>query len=455
MDLFEHAGKEKARGFAPLAERMRPRSLDEIVGQEHLTGPGKLLRRAVEEKRPFSVILWGPPGCGKTTLARILADQTGSSFAQFSAVGSGVKDIRAVADLARDNLSLHGKRTVVFVDEIHRFNKAQQDGLLPHVESGLFTLVGATTENPSFEVISPLLSRARVAVLKPLSAQSLSAIVKSVLADSDRGLGKQNVELAPEALDFLVQSADGDARRALNALEAAAFLAQPVEGKRTVTPEIAAQALQQRMLAHDKTGDRHFDIISALHKSLRGSDPDAAVYWLARMLEAGEDPLYPARRMVRFASEDVGNAAPQALVIAMAAVESFRFLGSPEGELALFQLAAYLAAAPKSNAAYTAEAKAREAVQKTGELPVPVHLRNAPTRLMKELGYGKEYRYPHDFPDAWVDEDYLPEELPNASFYVPTGRGHEAWITDRLGELRNRKKEARDKERPKGKGKGE
>ena len=417
---------------APLAERMRPRDLSEFVGQRHLLGPGSLLSRVVASGQPVSLILWGPPGSGKTTLARILARAAKAEFVSFSAVLSGVKDIREVVERARTAASA-GRRTVLFVDEIHRFNKAQQDAFLPHVESGLITLIGATTENPSFEVISPLISRTRVVVLERLSDDDLKALLRRALADPERGLGRLKVELSAQALEHLVRQADGDARRVLSGLEAAVLTAEPGEGGvRRVGLASAEEAMQKKALLYDKAGEEHYNLISALHKSLRDSDPDAALYWLARMLEAGEDPLYLARRMVRFASEDIGNADPQALTVALAAKEGYHFLGSPEGELALAQAAVYLACAPKSNAVYAALGRVRREINASGAQPVPLHLRNAPTKLMKGLGYGRGYRYAHDEPGAQVLQEHLPEALRGKRFYYPTERGFEKTIRERL-----------------------
>ncbi|MEW5735821.1 MAG: replication-associated recombination protein A [Thermodesulfobacteriota bacterium] len=412
---------------------MRPSGLDEVVGQAQAVGPGGILRRAAEEDRPFSMILWGPPGCGKTTLARIIAQQTSSIFVSFSAVGSGVQQIREVVAQAKESRARLGKKTVLFVDEIHRFNKAQQDGFLPHVESGLITLVGATTENPSFEVNAPLLSRCRVVVLYPLSAGDIEKLLARALEDKERGLSFLSVAAEAEALSLIADAADGDARRALNALENAAFLCRPdTQGVRTITREIAETALQKKTLRYDKAGEEHYNLISALHKSLRGSDPDASLYWLERMLTGGEDPLYLARRMVRFAVEDVGMADPHALTVAMAAMNAYHFLGSPEGELALYQAAAYLATAPKSNALYMARYAVKEAIEKTGSLPVPLHIRNAPTKLMKDLGYGKGYQYAHDHPHALAAQENFPPELSGRVFYEPTDRGYEKIVKDRL-----------------------
>jgi len=427
--------REAKKDFQPLADRMRPRRLDEYVGQAHLLGEGSLLRRAIEEDRLFSMIFWGPPGSGKTTLARIIARETDSYFTSFSAVLSGVKEIRAVVEEAAGQRENRQAKTILFVDEIHRFNKAQQDAFLPHVESGLITLIGATTENPSFEVIAPLLSRSRVMVLKPFTEEELAVMIRNALRDEERGLGSLQMEIEPEALEVLVWSADGDARAALNNLEAAASLVLDAgAGKRLLTRETAAAALQKKALQYDKGGEEHYNLISAFHKSLRGSDPDAALYWLARMLAAGEDPLYVARRMIRFASEDVGNADPRALTVAMDAMQSYHFLGSPEGELALVQAAVYLATAPKSNALYVAHGLVKETIRRTGTLPVPLHIRNAPTKLMKDLDYGRDYKYAHDYRNAYAAQDYLPEELPpaKARFYVPTDRGYEKTIGERM-----------------------
>ncbi|MCU0557495.1 MAG: replication-associated recombination protein A [Desulfobacterales bacterium] len=435
MDIFEQRAQQAANAERPLAERMRPRSLDEFVGQGHVLGPDSLVQRAVARDRIFSMILWGPPGCGKTTLARIIARETRSHFTHFSAVLAGVKEIRAVVAEAREQLKIHRQRTILFVDEIHRFNKAQQDAFLQHVESGLITLIGATTENPSFEVIAPLLSRCRVVTLKPLEPEEIGVVLDRALADVERGLGRQGLCLEPDARDHLVRIAGGDARSALNSLEIAVELAaEGPEGRvRLVDVE---KALQQKALIYDKAGDEHYNLISALHKSLRGSDPDAALYWLGRMLAAGEDALYIARRMVRFASEDVGNADPYALGVAMQAVEAFRFLGHPEGELALAQAAVYLATAPKSNALYSAYGEVRATIQKTGTLPVPLHLRNAPTGLMRDLGYGRDYRYAHDFRDAYVPQQYLPDKLRGRRFYHPSERGYEQTVKRRLDHWR-------------------
>ena len=437
---------ERLSNARPLADRMRPETLEEYVGQSHVLDKGGLLRKAIEEDRLFSMIFWGPPGSGKTTLARLIAGETKSHFATFSAVLSGVKEIRAVIDEARSELETTGRRTILFVDEIHRFNKAQQDAFLPHVESGLITLIGATTENPSFEVISPLLSRTRVIVLRPFTEEELAEILRRALADPVRGLGGLSIEVEPEALDHLVRAADGDARSALNNLEAAASLVAGKDpGERTITLTMAETALQRKALQYDKAGEEHYNLISALHKSLRGSDPDAALYWLARMLEAGEDPLYVARRMIRFASEDIGNADPMALQVAMAAMQAFHFIGRPEGELSLAQAATYLATAPKSNAIYRAYGMVKSVIGETGTLPVPLHIRNAPTRLTRELGYGKGYRYAHDYKEAIVPQDHLPERLRGQVYYSPTDRGYEKIIRERLTKWRRiREQAARD-----------
>ena len=427
-----------ASARAPLAERMRPRTVDEFVGQHHLLGPGRVLRDMVEGGQVESLILWGPPGSGKTTLAHLLAEASGAHAVTFSAVLQGVKDLRQVVQDAEAELGRTGRRTVLFVDEIHRFNKAQQDAFLPHVEAGTVTLIGATTENPSFEVIPPLLSRTRVLVLEPLGAEEIGAVVDRALADAERGLGAMRLTLAAEARAFLVAHAQGDARVALNTLELAARLAR---SRRTRTVELALceEAAQQRALRYDKAGEEHYNVISAFIKSLRGGDPDAAVYWMMRMLEAGEDPLFIARRMVIFAAEDVGNAEPQALQVAVAAKDAVHFVGLPEGRIPLAQAATFLATCPKSNAAYRAMLAAAEDVKRSGVLPVPLHLRNAPTPLMKGLGYGAGYLYPHDYDDAVVEQEYLPDALAGRRYYEPTDRGREREIAERLRTWRARR----------------
>ncbi|MDI6688583.1 MAG: replication-associated recombination protein A [Desulfobacterales bacterium] len=446
MDLFEYRTQKASAASKPLAERMRPNSLDEFIGQSHVLGKDGLIRKAIEKDRVFSMILWGPPGCGKTTLARLIAGETGSYFVHFSAVLSGVKEIRSVIEDAKDQQKLYQKSTILFVDEIHRFNKAQQDAFLHHVESGLITLIGATTENPSFEVIPPLLSRCRLIILNALSSDNISAIIDRALKDNERGLGKMSLVLDRDALSFLILIAEGDARIALNNLEIAASLlmpeTEPVENVATrhITLQVIETALQKKALLYDKSGEEHYNLISAFHKSLRGSDPDAAIYWLERMLSAGENPLYIARRMVRFASEDVGNADPHALVVALNAMEAFRFLGHPEGELALAQSAVYLATAPKSNSIYASSNMVKKEIKNSGSQPVPLHIRNAPTMLMKEIGYGKNYKYAHDYKEGFTPQDYLPEKLQGKIYYSPTDRGYEKIIKQRLEKWRNLKK---------------
>ncbi len=446
LDLFSQGNVGDAKDSAPLAERMRPQNISEYIGQRHLLGEGCLLRRAIEEDKLFSMIFWGPSGSGKTTLARILANETKSKFVSFSAVLSGVKEIRAVIDEARELLERKKIKMILFVDEIHRFNKAQQDAFLPHVESGLITLIGATTENPSFEVIAPLLSRTRVLVLKPFSEEDLLAIVEGALKDNQKGFGQISIKVVPDVLRYIVSLADGDARSALNNLEAIVSMVQNLPAdKRVITPKFAQEALLKKTLLYDKNGEEHYNLISALHKSLRGSDPDAALYWLGRMIAAGEDPLYIARRMVRFASEDIGNADPQALIIAVAAQQAFHFIGLPEGELALAQAAVYLATAPKSNSLYVGYGKVKEIINTKGYLPVPLHIRNAPTKLMKELDYGKDYKYAHDYADAYVPQEYLPEKIQGQIFYQPKEAGFEKTIKERINVWRQKKNNTRDK----------
>jgi putative ATPase len=453
-DLFTAAGERDRRRRAPLAERMRPLTLEEFVGQEHLLGPGRILREMVESGTLHSLILWGPPGTGKTTLARLLARAANAEFVAFSAVLSGVKELRHVIEDARDHQRFHGRGTILFVDEIHRFNKAQQDAFLPHVENGTIVLIGATTENPSFEVIAPLLSRTRVLLLEPLAPEQIACILEHALADPERGLGADGLVLPPETRAFLETSAQGDARVALGALEVAAQLAHR-RSTRTLSLTLVEEALQKKALLYDKAGDEHYNVISAFIKSLRASDPDAAVYWLMRMLEAGEDPLFVARRMVIFAAEDIGNADPHALQVAVAVKDAVHFVGLPEGRIPLAQAATYLAAAPKSNASYRAMLAAAAAVRQHGALPVPHALRNAPTPLMKGLGYGADYRYPHDYEGAVVEQQCLPEALAGARFYEPSDRGAEATIRERMRETAAAKHRPAAAQRQKGDSKGE
>ena len=446
MELFEEpASASGAAAGGPLADRMRPRSLDEVVGQEHLLGPGRVLRTAIDSGELHSMILWGPPGSGKTTLASLMARVAGARFVAFSAVLSGVKEIRQVvgeADLERQR---RRRRTILFVDEIHRFNRAQQDAFLPHVEKGTIVLVGATTENPSFEVNSALLSRCRVYVLRALTEEDLLEIMRRALADRERGLAGLSPAVSDDALRLIARLANGDARSALNILELAVQLTKPANGTRAVSDAGIREAAQRKTLLYDKSGEEHYNLISALHKSLRDSDPDASLYWMTRMLDSGEDPLYVARRLVRFASEDVGNADPRALTLTLAAKEAYDFLGSPEGELALAQATLYLALAPKSNAAYVAFNQAKADVEERPSEPVPLHIRNAPTGLMKDLGYGAGYQYAHDAPDARVEQEHLPESLRGRQYYQPTDRGLEAEFGRRLAEWRKWRQEHRPK----------
>lgn len=440
---------EKQLQQRPLAERIRPTRLDDFVGQEHLVGQGKFLKQLIDNGSIPSLLLWGPPGSGKTTLATILAHAISAHFVFFSAVLSGVKEIRQIVDQAKARREQSSIPTILFVDEIHRFNKSQQDAFLPHVENGLLTLIGATTENPSFQITAPLLSRCQVLLLLPLQQEDIKRVILRALVDPATGLGEHHLTIDEKALTLLAEAADGDCRRALNHLETAAALkvdalrrqSEITEKDRIITADCVRETLQQKTLRYDAKGEEHYNLISALHKSLRDSDPDGAVYWLGRMLTSGEDPLYIARRMIRFASEDIGNADPQALQVALNCREAYHMLGSPEGELALIQATAYLATAPKSNAVYACSHKVREAINRTGSLPVPLHLRNAPTALMKDFGYGHGYQYAHNDRDALVLQEHLPPELADTTFYEPTNRGFEAVIKDRLTKWKQKLKQ--------------
>ena len=437
MDLFEAKAADEGLRTAPLAERMRPRSLAEFVGQEHLMGEGKLLRRLVELDQLTSLIFWGPPGSGKTTLARVIANATKSHFIFFSAILSGVKEIREMIGEAENEWKFHGRKTILFVDEIHRFNKTQQDAFLPFVEKGVFTIIGATTENPSFEVIAPLLSRCKVLVLNALTHAEITSIIKTALSDRERGLGGKGLEIEPDALKLIAEQAGGDARIALNTLETAARMAKAG----FIDLAAAREAVQKKPLLYDKGGEEHYNVISAFIKSMRGSDPDAALYWLARMLEAGEDPLFILRRMVIVAAEDVGNADPRGLQVAVSALQGFQLVGMPEGRIILAQAVTYLATAPKSNASYLGIDEALSEVRKSGALAVPLHIRNAPTRLMKEIGYGKGYRYAHDFDEGYAPQEYLPQEIAGKRFYRPAGHGYEKSIKERMEYLLGKREE--------------
>ncbi len=420
MNLFYPEKEKKIKKQVPLADRIRPETLDQFVGQEHIVGEGRILRKMIKEDKIVSIIFWGPPGSGKTTLARIIAHLTKSHFVQFSAVASGVADVRKVVKEARARLKAYNRKTILFIDEIHRFNKAQQDAFLPHVEDGTIILIGATTENPSFEVIGPLLSRTRVFTLERLGPEEIKKILDQALKNKKKGLGQYKIKIAPKALDLIIEGSNGDARVALNAVEIGTETNKPdKEGVRYIDLSTAEEALQSKALLYDKAGEEHYNVISAFIKSMRGSDPDAALYWLARMIEAGEDPRFIARRMVIFASEDVGNADPQALSVATAAAQAVEFVGMPEAQLNLAQAATYLASAPKSNASLVGLLAAKKDVKKTLNLPVPLHLRNPVTSLMKSLDYGKDYKYPHNFPEGKVKQEYLPKGLEKKKYYRP------------------------------------
>ncbi|MDP6064907.1 MAG: replication-associated recombination protein A [SAR202 cluster bacterium] len=432
MTLFEHSADSQMRREAPLAARMRPRNFDEYAGQEHLVGSGRALRKSIEADQIPSMVLWGPPGSGKTTLANLIATMTRSYFSPVSAVASGVADLRRIVKEARDRLGMQRQRTILFIDELHRFNKAQQDVILPHVESGTVILIGATTENPSFEINSPLLSRSRVFTLQPLSNEQLTDIVRTALQDNERGLGRLSPQMDDETMGGLVEISNGDARTVLNALEMAVLATDPDEdGTRDITAQTIEDATQ-RFHLYDKAGDQHYDTISAFIKSMRGSDPDAAIYYLARMIEAGEDPLFITRRLVILAAEDVGMADPRALTMAVAAQQAVHLIGMPEGRILLAEATVYLATAPKSNASYMAINKAIEDVQRSPNDPVPKHLRNAVTNLMKDEGYGEGYKYAHDHEGSFTPMQNLPESLKGRRYYDPTDHGYEAQIAERL-----------------------
>ena len=434
QSLFEHEGRRRAQEQAPLADRMRPRTFEEFVGQEHIVALDRVLRRAIAAERVPSFILWGPPGSGKTTLARLVAGVTNAHFEGVSAVTSGVADLRRTVSEARERQGMYERKTILFVDEIHRFNKAQQDVILPHVEDGTITFIGATTENPSFEVIGPLLSRSRVFTLEALTSEQVKTIVQGALTDHERGLGEMKVELEEAALGHLVNIANGDARVALNALETAAYATPPDQegGRRVISLYTISDALQRRSPLYDKAGEGHYDTISAFIKSIRGSSPDGALYWLARMIEAGEDPLFIARRLVVSAAEDIGLAQPEALAVAMAAQQAVHFLGMPEGRIPLAEATVYLATAPKSNSAYAGIERALQDARTLANDPVPLHLRNAVTGLMRKSGYGRGYKYSHDYEGHFVEQEFLPPSLKGRRYYEPTQEGSEKEIAERL-----------------------
>lgn len=436
MDLFSTT---KSPAKAPLADRIRPETFDEFVGQDEIVGPDKPLVQMIKTGAIPSIIFWGPPGSGKTTLARLMAKTANHEFVSFSAVTSGIRDVQAVIQTARLNIQGNKKKTILFVDEFHRFNKTQQDAFLPHIEDGTIVLIGATTENPSFEINSALLSRCRVYVLRMLNPDEIRTILERAISDQVRGLGSQKIKCEHDVIDFITNLANGDARIGLNLLEMAAASAKPIKGSRSITAELVKQVAQKRTLRYDKDREEHYDVISAFIKSIRGSDPDAALYWLARMLEGGEDPLFIARRMVILASEDIGNADPQALVIAISAKDAVDFVGMPESRLILAQATTYLATAPKSNASTIAILEAAKDAKEKGNLPVPLHLRNAPTKLMKDMGYGKGYQYSHDYPEAIDTQEYMPENLKSKRYYTPKDIGFEKEIQDRMNARRKKR----------------
>ncbi len=455
MDMFAENPEQPAdqpaptTQGAPLATRMRPTDFNAFVGQDHLIGKGRVLRRAIEADHIPSMIFWGPPGCGKTTLAYIIANTTGAFFAPVSAVSATVADLRRIIQQAIERLKVQTQKTILFIDEIHRFNKTQQDAVLPFVEEGVIILIGATTENPSFEVTSPLLSRTRVVPLKPLTADEIQVLLLRALKDKLNGIGDLNAEITPEAMNHLISTSGNDARSALNTLEIAAQNTSPgPSGRRMIQLDVIEDALQKRAVLYDKAGDQHYDLISALHKSMRDSDPNASIYWLAMMLEGGEDPLYIARRLIRFASEDVGMADPQALVVAMAAQQAVHFIGMPEGNLALAEAVVYLATAPKSNSLYEAYTRVQKAIKMGSSESVPLHLRNPVTPLMKDMGYGNDYKYAHDYPDHIVNQEHLPESQRGKQFYTPGSLGYEKQVLDRLREWWRKKEKMGNEPKP-------